>query len=235
MQSNVDTLKVETATAKQKHKVEQTMLRRRERRLETVTRGIDSAITRGARVTPALQRLVTERRLLQKQIARGTASVVRGQKSIERSSSRMEAAQRGIEARRAQHETLDSRRQIFRHDVELDSLFAVLKVALVLLVRFVLRKYLGDSSMAPVTFLERLATLPGRLRVMPNLEIVTFDYNARDPEVMALLATHREAINAQRLRTRSGRVLRIEVEPAPAPRRPPPPGTRGNTIRRFAG
>lgn len=234
MQSKTDALQLETAAAKVKHDGEQTLLRRRERRLETVTRGIDSAIARGAPVTPALQRLSTERRSLNKQIARGTASVARGQKSIERSSSRIKTAQRGMEERRSQRETLDQRRQIFRHDVALDSLFAVLKVGLVLLVRFALKEYLGDSSMAPVTFLERLATLPGRMRVMPDLEIVTFDYNTRDPEVMALLATHRDAINARRLRTRSGRVLRIEVEPAPPPRRTPPTGTRGNTIRRFA-
>ena len=131
------------------------------------------------------------------------------------------------------HETLDSRRQIFRHDVELDSVFAVLKVGLVLLVSFVLKEYLGDARMEPVTFLERLATLPGRLRTLPELEIVTFDYNERDPEVMALLAAHREAINARRLRTRSGRVLRIEVDPAPPPHRPPPAPARSNTKRRF--
>jgi hypothetical protein len=145
------------------------------------------------------------------------------------------AVVRGLAERRARHEKLDSRREIFRHDVELDSLFAVLKVALVLLVRFALKEYLGGSSMAPVTFIERLATLPGRVRMMPDIEIVTFDYNARGPEVMALLAAHREAINARRLRTRSGRVLRIEVDPAPSPRRPPPPKARANTIRRFAG
>ena len=234
MQSTVDALEVETAAAEKKQNTEQTLLRRHERRMETVTRRIDSAIAGGTPVTPALQRLSTERRSIQKQIARGAARIARGQKIIERSSSRTEAAERGLAERRARHEKLDSRREIFRHDVELDSLFAVLKVALVLLVRFALKEYLGGSSMAPVTFLERLATLPGRVRMMPDIEIVTFDYNTRDPEVMALLATHREAINARRLRTRSGRVLRIEVDPAPSPRRPPPPKARANTIRRFA-
>src|ERR1019366_9636617 len=114
-------------------------------------------------------------------------------------SSRMEVTQRGIEEGRVHQETLKSRRHIFQHDVELDSLFAVLKVGLVLLVSFVLKKYLGDARMEPVTFLERLATLPGRLHVMPELEIVTFEYNTRDPEVMALLATHRQTINGLRL------------------------------------
>lgn len=234
LKATAETLKSERVAAQEKYKGEQALLRKSERRLETVTGGIDSAIARGARVTPALQRLSTERRTLQREITRRIAGVARGQKSLERLSSRIEATQRGIDERREHQETLESRRQIFRHDVELDSLFAVLKVGLVLLLTFVLKEYLGDARMEPATLLERLATLPGRLRIMPEVEIVTFDYNTRDPEVMALLAAHCEAINARRLRMRSGRVLRIAVDPAPAPRRPPPPGARGTTIRRFA-
>lgn len=233
LQTTAEALKAAQTAAKPKDKAEQVLLRRCERRLETVTSGIDSAITRGTRVTPALQRLSTERRSLQREITRRTAGVARAEKSSKRLSSRMEVTLRGIDERRMHQETLNSRRQIFRHDVELDSIFAVLKVGLVLLVTFVLKEYLGDARMEPVTFLERLATLPGRLRTMPELEIVTFEYNTRDPEVMALLATHRQAINERRLRTRSGRVLRIEIDPAPPPRRPPTPATRVNTNRRF--
>jgi hypothetical protein len=87
--------------------------------------------------------------------------------------------------------------------------------------------------MEPVTFLQRLATLPGHLRVLPDLEIVTFEYNRRDAEVMALLEGNADAINARRLRTRSGRLLRIEVDPAPPPRRPPPSRSRVNSGGRF--
>jgi hypothetical protein len=108
----------------------------------------------------------------------------------------------------------------------------VFKVGLVLLVTLVLKDYLGDACMAPVTFLERIATLPGRLRLMPDLEIVSFEYNHRDPQVMALLAENCEAINALKLRTRSDRVLRIEVDPPPKPPRPPP-RPRTTSGRRF--
>ena len=83
------------------------------------------------------------------------------------------------------------------------------------------------------TFLDRVATLPASLRITPQLEIVTFEYNRRDPEVMGLLQTHCDAINARGLHLRSGRRLRIAVEEAPAPIRPPPPGSRVGSGDRF--
>jgi hypothetical protein len=71
------------------------------------------------------------------------------------------------------------------------------------------------------------------VRRTPELAMVTFDYNVRDPDVMALLATHCEALNARRLRTREGLILRVAVDPAPALRRPPPPNRRVNPGDRF--
>jgi len=122
-----------------------------------------------------------------------------------------------------------------KSDVELDSLFSLMKVGLVLLVTFVLKEYLGSARMDPVTFLERFATLPAKLRKTPDFEILSFEYNQRDPEVMALLAEQCEAINARRLLMRSGRILRIHVDPAPPPRRPPPKMQRVKPSDRFRG
>ena len=87
--------------------------------------------------------------------------------------------------------------------------------------------------MDPVTFLERVATLPARLMQLPGLEILTFEYNRRDPAVMALITACSEAINARKLRMRSGRILRVQIDPAPKPRLPPPE-RRVRTKDRFA-
>ena len=83
--------------------------------------------------------------------------------------------------------------------------------------------------MEALTFLERVATLPARLRLLPQVELLTFVYNERDPDVMALLTQHCEAINARALRTRSGRTLRVQVDPAPRPSRPPPARTKSTS------
>lgn len=209
------------------------LLRRSERRLGTVTRTMDASIARGRRITPTLKALGLERTALQSEIARATTSIAAKQSKLDALSQKHALTDRRIEDGNAHRVELESRRHIFRHDVELDSIFALLKVGLVQLVTYVLKEYLADARMEPVTFLERLATLPGRLRTTPDLEILSFDYNHRDPEIMMLLGTHAEKINALRLTTRSGRVLRIQVDDAPEPRRPPPPGARTNTGRRF--
>ncbi|MEE9382075.1 MAG: hypothetical protein V3V08_01505, partial [Nannocystaceae bacterium] len=110
---------------------------------------------------------------------------------------------------------------------------SLFKVGLTLLVTYVLREYLGDAKMEVVTFLERIATLPATLKKTPQLEIVTFQYNRRDPEVMGLLQAHCKAINERELRVRSGRILRLAVEEAPKKLRPPPPGSRVGSGDRF--
>lgn len=134
----------------------------------------------------------------------------------------MERTKAKLSKYREQEESLKDRTKIFAHDVELDSLFSVFKVCLVLLVTYVLREYFGNARMDAITFLERVATLPARLRMTPELEIVTFEYNARDPDVMFLLKKYSESINNRGLLTRNNRKLRIQVEPAPAPARQPP-------------
>jgi hypothetical protein len=91
---------------------------------------------------------------------------------------------------------------------------------------FALKEYLGDARMEALTFLQRVATLPARLRILPKVEVLIFAYNQRDPEVMALLLQHCDAINARSLLTRSGRSLRVCVDPAPPPTRPPPDRTK---------
>src|SRR5207237_2749477 len=128
---------------------------------------------------------------------------------------------------------LHPRQQIFRHDVELDSLHGLLQVVLVFLVTYLCKEFFNGACMEPVTFLERLATLPARRYLTPQYEIVTFAYNRRDPDVMALLSAHMETINTRALRLRSGRILRIQVDPAPLPTRPPPSARRTNSADRF--
>ena len=210
-----------------------TVLGRQERRLVTVTASLDARIAKGQRITPALQRLAKERMVLHGDVVRSRVAVARHGTKLDKLSMRHTATEVRIQQGQARRTELESRLRIFRHDVELDSTFALLKVGLVLLVTYVLKEYLGDARMEPVTFLERLATLPGRLRQTATLELVTFDYNHRDPEIMALLAAHAQAINALQLPTRSGRVLRIAVDSAPPSSRPPPPRARTNTARRF--
>jgi len=208
-------------------------LKQQQRRHETVSRQMEQAVLSGKRITSKLQALVEEQRQVRENVAGVEQAVEKVQQKVHATAAQCNRIKADFERCYEQREELESRRRIFKHDVELDSLFSVLKVGLVLLVTYVLKEYFGDARMEPVTFLERLASLPARLRMTPELEIVTFEYNHRDPDVMAILAEHCETINTRQLRTRSGRMLRIHVDPPPPPRRPPPVNRRVNPGDRF--
>jgi len=211
---------------------EQTLLRRK-RHQETVARRAQQRAVAGRPVTSSLQALVTEQGELAQEVVARTEQVTALRQQVQKAQGLTERTSERLTRYHEQRQRLEGRRHIFAHDVELDSLFSLLKVGLVLLVTYVLRNYLGQAKMEPSTFLERVATLPARLRQTPKHEIVTFEYNHRDPEVMGLLAGCVEAINALQLPLRSGKRLRVAVDPAPPPRRAPPPGSRTGSGDRY--
>ncbi len=210
---------------------QQKLLHHCERHHETLTRHLHARVGSGQRITPKLRDLATAHETAEQEVKKRTKIVSRASRETATLNTQIERQQKQIERHQERQAALNSRRSIFKHDVELDSIFSVLKVGLVLTITCVLKEYLGNAHMDAVTFLERVATLPARLRILPKLELLTFSYNQRDPDVMALLAQHCEEINARSLLTRSGRTLRICVDPAPPPTRPPP--ERTNCSSRF--
>lgn len=204
----------------------ETSRRKGERRQQTVDRNVSKRAHPGAKITGTLHKQLEEQRALADKIAEANDKVAKQQKRLEAAEASVRRTEEQKTRYKTRQEKLESRRKIFAHDVELDSLFSLLKVGLVLLVTYILREYLADTPMEPATFLKRIAPLPARLRKTPTLEILTFEHNDRDPEIMTLLANHVDAINARCLPMRSGRTLRIKLEPPPAPRRPPPPTER---------
>ena len=208
-------------------------LARRARRSETVRRNLDGRKMVGKGVLLSTQKLVKEQLELGDELARRNEVVSKQRTKLKEAEGRVHRTQKKLEIWQQRQHILQSRRRIFAHDVELDSLFSLLKVGLTLLVTYVLKEYLGDARMEVSTFLERMATLPASIRTTPQMEIVTFEYNRRDPEVMGLLQAHCAAINERGLHLRNGRTLKIAVEEAPKRRRPPPPGSRVGSGDRF--
>lgn len=209
-------------------------LRGLERRIETARRRIESIL----HDDPVNQlKDLTKRANKLKELQQEAEAIRKSLSKREPALSKLQRKLETLEAKLAKDEEtieeLDSRRRIFRHDVELDSLFALLKVSLVLMVTYVLKEYLGDARMEPATFLERVATLPARLLMTPTHEVLTFEYNRRDPDVMEYLRGCAETINAREIRMESGRRLRVKVEPAPEPLRPPPVDRRVMPGDRF--
>lgn len=207
----------------QKVHEEKKQLNRRVRRQETVNRHLEARLEAGRTVTPSVQSLADEQRSLGTEIAKSNERLTKNRDRCDKTGAQLDRTRNRLDGYEKKQEKLEGRRKIFAHDVELDSLFNLLKVALVFLVSYVLREYLGNAGMTALTFLERMATLPARQRMTPNFEIITFSWNQRDPEMMALLKEFSSAINERGLRMRSGRKLRVEVDPEPPPLRAPHP------------
>lgn len=207
--------------------------RRSQGRLQTLTRQVEEQALPGERVTAKLQKELQEQRSITKELSNQTAAQDKAQRALDQAKVKQQQRQQRQQERVDRFSKLEERKQIYRHDVELDSLWGVMQVGLVFLVTYLLKVFFNDARMDPVTFLDRVATLPARRNLTPHIEIITFEYNRRDPEVMALLLAHHEAINARALRLRSGRILRIQVDPAPQPTRPPPSQRRTNSEDRF--
>lgn len=225
-QAKIEQCKTELTHQRQQLHEQQKQLRRSQRRKETLTRQLQDRVRAGQRITPKLREMLTEQKTEDQRVLRQAQAVVRTEKKVARLDTQLERNRGQLQQQTDHQQELESRRRIFKHDVELDSIFSVLKFGLVLIIQFVLKNYFDDARMDAITFLERVATLPARLRVLPDLEILTFAYNQRDPDVMDLLRKHCDTINARSLRLRSGRILRVQVDPAPPPSRPPPGRTK---------
>ncbi len=203
------------------------LLRRLQRRQATVERSL-VGLTAGDTLTRKQTELLKEQRELHKRTGALLAKINRMRSRCDGLEEKAQRAQAKIDAKTEEEERLDSRKKILHHDTELDSLFTLMKVGLTLLIAYVLKNYLGGARMEPETFLKRIATLPAWRRTTPQLELITFEYNTRDPGTMTLLAASCASINQRLIRMRSGRVLRVAVDPAPPPARPPPK-RRGKT------
>ena len=233
-QERLEKKQAEVERRDQRVKEEHKVLRRRKRRQETVDQHIKDRLKNSSNLPDSTKKLIKEQGSLSKEVVKRTEKVLKGEKLLERTQNDVEKLEKKLGGYKSRSEKLESRRHIFAHDVELDSLFSLLKVGLVLLVTYVLKEYLNSAKMEVSTFLDRVAPLPARVRYLPKFEIVTFEYNRRDPEVMGLLSSCCDAINSRCLRTRSGRTLRIKVDPPPeSDRLPPPPDSRAGSGDRF--
>jgi hypothetical protein len=202
------------------------------KRQETIKSQIETEIKTNEVVTKKLKTVCAEQKKLDKKIVKEVKQIEQREKKVQIQETKLSQVETKLDKDRRRYTELEGRSKIFAHDVELDSFFNLLKSTFVHLIQCVLKELLDDAKMDPNTFIERIVCLPGRLRMTPQLEIVTFEYNRRDPEVMSLLMSRCDAINAMKLRTRSGRLLRIAVDPPP-PKRPTTKSGNSKKRNRF--
>lgn len=159
-----------------------------------------------------LRELNRQRKAAEQEIEKSTLNANAACMRLEKSQEKLQKTTEKLAGYRDQQFDLTLHRDILAHDVELDSIFNVLKVGLTLLITFVLRTMLDRARMNPSTFLERVATLHARQRFAAEFEYITFEYNHRDPTTMAMLIACCDHVNALKLPMRSGHILHVAVE-----------------------
>ena len=139
-----------------------------------------------------------------------------------------EATERLAEHRTKREDTLDSigemsariselepMRKIRQLDVSLDTVLTAMKLALALLIAFVLREYVPSDRMSTETFLYRLLTTRGRRELTKHRERIVFYANPRDPRINAALGEACEQLNRRGL-VRDERELVFALEERPS-------------------
>jgi hypothetical protein len=147
---------------------------------------------------------------------------------FEKAEQKLEQHEKGLSEReaklaklKAQQAHLEPQRKIRQLDVAQDSILTAVKLTALQLIAFVLREYLPSLPITAQTFISRVFSTPGRRILYPNLELVLFHENPRDPEVTAALRDACRRLNSRKLE-RDGRRIRYEV--VAESEEPPDPG-----------
>lgn len=119
----------------------------------------------------------------------------------------LEAEGPKLDARAAE---LESRRVIYRADVELDQIVSVYKLGFVLLCELVLRELFAGTRMTLATFMRQILHLPAKRYIQGTKDHLQLACPP-NAEVREAVEAACERVNAMKLR-RNGRVLHLSVE-----------------------
>ncbi len=109
----------------------------------------------------------------------------------------------------AKQALLESRKEIFAADTELDQILGVFKLGFVLLCEVALREFFGELNISLPTFMRQILTLPGK-RVVEGFQEFIHLAPPPDKQTRAALERACERVNAKKIR-RNGLILRLCV------------------------
>jgi len=122
-----------------------------------------------------------------------------------------------ISRKTEEREVLNTRREIYQTDVELDQILSVLKVGFLLILQDLIHRFFESMRIDLITFAHQILLLPGERIRTRETETIRFRAHRRNREMMSALEKACDLFNALRHR-HDGRLVRFEVFW--------PPGTR---------
>ena len=105
---------------------------------------------------------------------------------------------------------LESRREIYQTDVELDQILSVLKTGFLLLLQALIHTFFGSMRIDLMRFAAQILMMPGTRIRTDTTETVRFIAHRRNPEMMDALEKACQTFNALR-HHHGGRLVRFEL------------------------
>lgn len=161
-----------------------------------------SRIVEGKRLLPK----VDQQRFLElgKQIRRCKRSIKSLEQQDERTFRRLRKAEK-------EWLRLQGKETVYKVDVELDQIMTFFRVGLVNLYSYLAQELFGASSIAMSRLVQSVLLLPACIRETSDCKEVLFEYNSKEPEMMACLRSGLERINKLGFQTLDGRSLLFEI------------------------
>lgn len=150
------------------------------------------------------------KRLVQAELENRTLKLKLAQAEHKQRSSEVRQAEEQIKRKTSERAVLETRREIYQTDVELDQILSVLKLGCALLVQVLLHQFFGGLAIGFNTFITQIFALPGTRIVTDTTETIRFRANRRNPKLMKELEQACQRFNAIN-HQRKGRTVRFEV------------------------
>mgnify|MGYP001571380942 CR=1 FL=1 len=125
-------------------------------------------------------------------------------------STKLETIDKTIQTKQREKSTLESQREIYQNDVELDQTCSVLKLGWLCLIWTALHEFFDGIHMEIKTFMNELLALPGYRIKTATVETIQLIANPRNRPLMKILEQACERISALKHK-RGHRVVRFEL------------------------
>lgn len=111
---------------------------------------------------------------------------------------------------------LESRKEIYQADVELDRIATTWKLGFVLICEYMLRAFFGGLRISVATLMRQILALPGTRTIEGNVEHICLKASP-NKEIMAAVETACEHVNALQIR-RDRRLVKLSIDWGPPTR-----------------
>jgi len=142
--------------------------------------------------------------------------VAEAEKRVAKEEAKLQQDKKRLPGLDAEIQDLESRKEIYQADTEMDRIATAFKLGFVLICEYLLREYFGGMRIALPGLMRQILSLPGTRTIEGNVEHIRLRASP-NTEIMAAVEAACERVNAREI-VRNGRIVRISVDWPPKAR-----------------